>query len=114
RAAELRTLVDAALAAGAQVVIAEEGGAVSRDEASAWIGRYQRARLVRVAPPDDAVRLAIVCNAAAARSLALGSDVLAALARDPVESVRDLLGRLTRAGSSAARAPDDTSLGLRD
>jgi len=97
RAAELCTLVDAALAAGAQVVIAEERSGVSRDEATEWVSRYPRARLVRLGAPDEVVRLEIVRNAAANRSLALDADVLAAVARDAADSVRDLLGRLTRA-----------------
>ncbi|AHG90597.1 Chromosomal replication initiator DnaA [Gemmatirosa kalamazoonensis] len=102
RAAALRDLVDAALAAGAQVVIAEAGTAVSREEATAWVARSARARLVRLTAPDAEVRLAIVRQAAAARSLTLAPDVLASVADEPVDSVRELLGRLGRAGTAPA------------
>lgn len=99
QAAELRTLVDAAIAAGRQVVVAEDGSApVSRDEASAWVAHSPRARLVRVGPPDDAARRAILRQAAEARSLSLGTHALDALAAERVTSVRELLGRLSRAG----------------
>ena len=112
RAAELRALIDAALAAGAQVVVAEEGSAVSREEATAWVAAFPRARLVRLGPPDADVRHRIVHQAAASRSLALAADVIAGVAREPVDSVRELLNRLSRAGAApAAPATGAFSLG---
>lgn len=105
-ASELRALVDAALAAGCQVVIAEDGAAaVSREEAGAWVSHCPRARLVRLGAPDGESRAAIVRNAASARGLLLADDVLASLAADPVPSVRELLGRLSRVAAAPASAP---------
>jgi chromosomal replication initiator protein len=114
RAAALRALVDAALAAGAQVVIAEEGSAISREEASAWVAHSPRARLVRLGAPDGEVRHAIVRQAAAARSLSIAPDVLAGVAHEPVSSVRELLGRLGRVGTAAEPVRDASAFSFGD
>jgi chromosomal replication initiation ATPase DnaA len=110
--AELLRVVDAMQTAGRQIVLASDRPPAEMEALDErLVRRFAGGLVIDVGAPDYETRLAILRRKADERRAALSPDVLDAVARLPIDNVRELAGALNRviAQQSVADAPLDAA-----
>lgn len=108
---ELLRLIDVLMAADRQIVLASDRPPEeiqSLDER--LIRRFAGGLVIDIGAPDYETRLAILSRRVAERQVALGPEVLAAVAELPIGTVRELLGALNRLIAQQAVAAGPVSV----
>ncbi|HJS48161.1 MAG TPA: DnaA/Hda family protein, partial [Gemmatimonadales bacterium] len=110
--AELLRVVDAMQAGGRQIVLASDRPPAEMEALDErLVRRFAGGLVIDVAAPDFETRLAILRRKAEARGAALAPGVFDALARLPIDNVRELAGALNRviAQQAVADGPLDAA-----
>ena len=108
---ELLRLIDVLMAADRQIVLAGDRPPEeiqSLDER--LIRRFAGGLVIDIGAPDYETRLAILSRRVAERQVAIGAEVLAAVAELPIGTVRELLGALNRLIAQQAVAAGPVSV----